>query len=121
MLETTLAIAAGIMIASGMAGISESESWSAGWIVPGLAFGSGAAFSLVRRHMPITPWLLGLVSVLLLVLVMLEAGTARGFLPALVWSAMYLAVMFGIFVLRRKEPGSDGIHQSNLTSTQPLE
>ena len=102
-LETSLAIAAGILIAGFMAALVEPEGWSSSRIIPGLVLRTIAAIGLITGHVPITRLLLGILAVTLLVLVVHEAVAGNRPLAVFLWSATYFAVMLAIHRLRRRE------------------
>jgi len=102
-LETSLAVAAGILIAGFMAALVEPGGWTSSRIIPGLALGSAATIGLIRRQVPINRSLLGVLAVLLLVLVVHEASAGQHPLAVSSWSATYFAVMLAIYRLRKSE------------------
>ncbi|MGV3533410.1 MAG: hypothetical protein ACO1QR_13670 [Chthoniobacteraceae bacterium] len=102
-LDTSLAVAAGLLAAVFIAAFMESEGWSSSRIIPGLALGSIATIGLIRRHVPITRFILCVHALLLLVLVVHALLTRHHPLAVSLWSVTYFAVMLAINRLRKSE------------------
>ncbi len=107
-LQTSAAIACGILIAIGFAGLPERDPWTMNQIIPGVIIGTGTAASMIRHPEHVTRQMLLFVILLLITLVAYNGftGTTRDLLTAAVWSLLYFGALV-TFVLTK--PNHDSL------------